>query len=176
MSEEGKEYSEPDEQPTTVECPSCGANLFAILYETEIPSEGHIMIQTFTCHSCLYKKSNIFPSDPGKRTKLTFKVNDKASLNTMMYRSPSAFVYIPEIGAEISPGEKSTGYITTVEGIIRRLQEYIHLMPYDDEGEFEKVKATLESAGEGKFPFTLVIEDETGKSSISSDRVTVEYP
>ncbi len=175
MPDSGREYREPDEIPTNVECPACGSNLYMIIFETEIPSEGHIMIQTYSCHKCLFRKSSVFPSEPGKHTRLSLKVKDKSALNTMLYRSQSAFVYIPELGAEISPGEKSTGYITTVEGILHRLQEYIDLMPYDDEDEFLRVKKALEKAEEGALPFTLIIDDETGKSSISSTDTVTEY-
>lgn len=175
MDENRENYREPVESPTDVECPACGSNLFIILYETDIPLEGHILIQTYNCHRCLYKKSSVFPSEPGRHVRLSLKVGGKGVLNTLVYRSPNAFVYIPEIGAEISPGERSTGYVTTVEGILRRLLEYIEMMPYDNEDEFLKVKRTIEDAAEGKYQFTIVIDDETGKSSISSDMASREY-
>ena len=175
MPMRGNEYTVPEEIPTNVECPACGSLLFLMNYEMEIPHEGYIMIQTYTCHSCLYKKSNVFSSEPGRHIKINLRIDSSSLLNTMVYRSPAAFVYIPEFGAEISPGEKSSGYVTTVEGILRRLDEYIDMMPYEDEEEFNRVKALLHEAEEGNIPFTLVIDDETGRSSVSSDRATVEY-
>ena len=42
-------------------------------------------------------------------------------LRVVVYRSPQARVVIPEIGAEIEPGEISDGEVTTVEGVVTRI-------------------------------------------------------
>lgn len=176
MVNEGREEDSPTEFQTEMECPSCGEKLFFIFYRTKINYEEAVEIETFFCKSCLYKSSQIKPLEEDTPKKLVLEVRNHADLRIILYRSPYATIQIPELDAEINPGEKSTGEITTIEGVITRLQEKIDIFDEEDADPSEitrlknRINGILEGGSEA---FTLVIDDPTGKSRINSSRVIV---
>ncbi len=168
-------YDEPPvEIETTVECPVCSKPLYLIIYSTEIPMEGRIAIQTYTCHNCLYKNASVLYDTDGKPHKITFHITEPDDLNVLVYRSPSAFLEIPEINAEISPGEESTGELTTVEGILLTISEKLGLMFDQKTEEYYTIKGRIDASLQSKVPITLVIRDGTGKSVIQSSKAVWE--
>lgn len=166
----------PTEIETNVECPACGENLFLIFYNTEIAYEERITIQTYFCKSCLYKNSTVLKEGKNKPQRTELKVSRPDDLRIIIYRAPEASILIPEIEAEVFPGEASQGEITTVEGLIYNLRKKIDLMEKDpeDAAQLKKVKDKLDEMLEGKLPdFTVVLEDPTGKSVINSSKAVV---
>ncbi len=168
-----EDYEEPEEIETSIECPACGSKLFFINHETEIPHEGKINIQTYLCHKCLYKKSSIYRDSTEMPRKLTIRVERPEDLNVMIYRSPEALLKVPEIEAEIFPGEISEGELTTVEGILQRILDKIPLMREEDV-DTSGIESFLERAIRAEEPVTIAIEDRTGKSRIESAKAREE--
>lgn len=174
-NEEGDEEV-PQEFETEIECPSCGKKLFFIFYRTRIGYEEAVEIETFFCKACLYKSSQIKPIERETPKKLVLEVRNHNDLRIIVYRSSEAKVEIPELEAEITPGEISTGEITTIEGILTRLREKLDLFDEEDadmevvEGLKKRITGMIEGSNE---PFTLVVDDPTGKSKINSSRVIV---
>ena len=167
------DYEEPEEIETSIPCPVCESKVFLISYTTEIPVEGRISIETYLCRKCLYRKSNIYYDESENPRKLIFRVESPSDLGTMIYRSSSASIKIPEIDAEIIPGEISSGELTTAEGILQRILDRIPTMR--DEGiDSTEIESFLMDAINATRPVTIVIEDRTGKSTIESDRVRIE--
>ncbi len=72
----------------------------------------------------------------------------------------------------------STGKITTIEGILDDLSERMDIILRDEditEHERETARNTIESIRNVTIiPFTLVLEDESGKSRIQSSRTAIE--
>ncbi len=137
-------------------CPVCGKPLhFSILEKVDFVGEG-VTLFAFSCE-CGYRGADTFPEKTHGPRRLVYRVG---SLNTLVARSSTATVRIPEIGAEIKPGPAATGYITTVEGILRRIRERF---PQE-----KKVDELL--AGR---PFTLVLDDPNGASAIDSGDVEI---
>ena len=168
-------YDEPPvEIETTVECPACSKPLYLIVYSTEIPMEGRITIQTYTCHSCLYKNTSLQYDTDGKPHMITFSIIEPNDLNVLVYRSPSAHLEIPELKAEISPGEESTGELTTVEGILLTVLEKLDLMFEEKTAEYFAIRDRIEASLESALPLTLVIRDRMGKSVIQSSKAVWE--
>lgn len=173
------ENREPDEEPprefeTETECPSCGAKLFFIFYRTRISYEEAVEIETFFCKKCLYKSSQIKPIEHDSPRRLVLGIRNRNDLRIILYRSPEARIEIPELMADITPGEISTGEITTVEGLLTKLLEKLDLFDEEDV-EIDKlnalrvrIKDIINGSDE---PLTLVIDDPTGKSRINSSRV-----
>lgn len=166
----------PVEIETNVECPSCGKNLFLIFYNTEIAYEERITIQTYFCKSCLYKNSTVLKEGADRPQRTELKVSRPEDLRIIIYRAPEASILIPEIEAEIFPGEASQGEITTVEGLIYRMREKIDIMEKDPEDmkTWNAVRKKLDDMLDGKLSdFTVVLEDPTGKSVINSSKAVV---
>ncbi len=173
MASEPQYEDPPKEFQTETECPSCGEKLFFIFYRTRVSYEEAVEIETFFCKKCLYKSSKIRPIERDIPKKLVLEVRNHDDLRIILYRSPEAKVEIPELAAEITPGEISTGEITTVEGILTKLREKLDLFDEED-ADIEvltalrdKIQGMLDGSDE---PFTLVLDDPTGKSKINSSR------
>ena len=93
-------------------------------------------------------------------------------------KSSNATGKIPHI-TTIDPGEASNGYVTNVEGIIRRIKSQLEILkedPEDKEGA-EKARNMIKKLNRvtwGEEKLKLIIEDPTGNSAIISDKAVVE--
>lgn len=174
MVNETQDEEIPREFETETKCPSCGSKLFFIFYRTRVSYEEAVEIETFFCKKCLYKSSQIKPIERDIPKKLVLEIRNHDDLRIILYRSPEAKVEIPELSAEITPGEISTGEITTVEGVLTKLREKLDLFDEEDadidvlNGLKNRIQGIIDGSGE---PFTFVIDDPTGKSRINSSRV-----
>ncbi|MEM0155393.1 MAG: ZPR1 zinc finger domain-containing protein [Thermoplasmataceae archaeon] len=176
MSNEWDNQSPPQEIETNVPCPVCGANLYFIVYETEIPYEGNIIIQTSMCKRCFYKDTSIQRIDELSPVKINFTIASENDLNVVIYRSPKARISISEIGVEIEPGSSSSGDITTVEGLLMSVRDQMIFISDDlnDEKKFNEILERLNSALNGSGPsLTLSLIDESGISRIASHKAKV---
>src|SRR5579875_2763372 len=174
MTEEKNDEEIPIEFETSTECPACGRNLFFIFYRTRISYEEAIEIETYFCKNCLYKTTKVNGIENYGHKKLVLNIRNSSDLRTVVYRSPDAKIEIPEFFAEITPGEMSTGEITTVEGILNRLLDKLDLFD-DEDADPETIDALREkisgTIGGNGTPFTLVVDDPSGRSKINSSRV-----
>lgn len=124
---------------------------------------GDMTLISIVCSKCSYKSFDVLPSNVQSPKKLTLRIKTSDDLNILVARSSCATVKIPEIGAEIEPGTASPGFITTVEGILTRFKKYL---------KSESVHKIIDELLNGK-PFTLIVEDPSGNSSINSLAVEV---
>ncbi len=176
MTDENIDEEAPREFQTETPCPSCGQKLFFIFYRTKVNYEEAVEIETFFCKKCLYKSSQIRPLEREAPKKLVLEVRNHDDLRTILYRSPEARIEIPELEADINPGEISTGEITTIEGILTRLLEKLDLFDEEDVdiGRLNEVKSHIKAIIDGSGErFTFVMDDPLGKSRINSSRVIV---
>ncbi len=168
----------PVEEKTEIKCPACNSKLFYIQMITDIAFERKVLVQSYFCKKCLFKKNDVIPMESGRPLRLSVLVRNRDDLRITVYRSPSAKIVIPEIGAEIEPGEMSTGNITTIEGILDDIAGRMEIVLRDTEKtpeEMERAEESIENIRNVNIlPFTLTIEDETGKSRIQSSRTSVE--
>ncbi len=178
----------------TILCPACSEGKIEILQDQiDIPHFGEVMISTFVCEKCGYKSSDIIPLQNRKASRHTTIIDDVPKLSLRVVRSGTSSVRIPEIGAEIEPGLHSEGFISNVEGVIRRFIDILDQIKKDlitdemsDEigSRLEKTLALRErlekilSRGPHTSEFlTLIIEDPMGNSAIIEEEegdVTVE--
>ena len=176
--EKNSERNVPVERETNIECPVCSSKLFLVYYTTEISFEREIYIQSYVCHNCLYKESEIFQLNTGEPIRVTMYVKSPEDLGILLYRSPSTTVLIPEIAAEIYPGENSEGGIISIEGLLDSLRERFNTMIQDFEGDQEELKKILSffDAIEKKEDesFTLILEDRSGKCRINSSKALID--
>ncbi|MCS7123220.1 MAG: ZPR1 zinc finger domain-containing protein [Candidatus Aenigmarchaeota archaeon] len=155
-----------------VKCPVCGSE--NVINNTIDYSEKFfkkILISTIVCNSCGFKHSDILTEEKGESVEINFFVEEKEDLNILVVKSSKCSIEIPEIGLEITPGPYSEGYITTIEGILERIEnflyEHMHLF------EQEKVKKIMEKIKEmrnGNLKFHLILKDSSGISKIFSKK------
>jgi zinc finger protein len=172
-----------------VKCPACTEGKVQILSDQiDIPHFGEIMISTLICPNCGYRSSDIVPLKNSSPMRYILKVDDLEKLKVRVVRSGSSTVIIPEIGARIDPGVFSEGYVTNVEGILKRFQDILFQILRDSvassgsgkeptkEDQIKELIKLLGSYLEGNIPenrnLTLIIEDPLGNSAIIPDEDT----
>ncbi len=161
-----------------MKCPYCKSDLEIYEKIHEIPYFGKIVIFTVRCPNCGFKKSDIEILEEKEPLRYEFKVENLEDLNTLVIRSSTGKISIPELGIDIEPGPAAEGFITTVEGILDRIERIVRTAARWrlEEGNieaFRKAQDVLKKiyeAKEGKFKFTLIVEDERGNSAIVSDK------
>jgi len=149
-------------------CPVCHRETFVIReYIYEAPKVGKLELSVWECESCGYRVRDIKPLETFSPIRIEMKVERKEDLNTFVYRSAFANLYIPELGIEVTAGSAYQGVITTIEGILEIIIDQI------SECDEEKCKDIFK-AKEGEKPFTLIIEDPSGLSFIQSEKAVVK--
>ncbi|AAT43080.1 ZPR1 zinc finger domain-containing protein [Picrophilus oshimae] len=159
---------------TEVICPVCGKNLYYTGSQVNIPYEGNIIIETYFCKSCGYHNSYTNTlEEPKGHKRLKLKIRNREDLKTIVYRSSKADIIIPEIDAEITHASNTTGYITTVEGIIYRIKDHLDLMGDGEEINYlhQRIDGILNGPEE---EVTLILDDVSGLSRINSSKVEIE--
>ncbi|MDI9643874.1 MAG: ZPR1 zinc finger domain-containing protein [Candidatus Verstraetearchaeota archaeon] len=152
-------------------CPGCGGDSMEVqeLYD-DIPGLGNAVLIAMFCPGCGMKAHHEIPLESKGIRKVEFRVSDRKALNARVIRSPSGRILVPELGLELTPGPRSLGFVTNVEGVLERFLEVAEQLAGLEEGpKKEKAEQTvrrIRSAIEGSLPFTLVIEDEQGNSAI----------
>ncbi len=144
------------------DCPSCGkpAEYKEIIYE--VPHFGKMLIGSLVCGSCLWKNTQTFSlSDQHKPVKFEVKIQTIKDMETKVIRANTATVLIPELGIEISPTTFTDGYYNNVEGLLELANEAVSI----SKGKKSKeIQGKIALAREGKFPFTVILEDPAGNS------------
>lgn len=136
-------------------------------YLYEAPNVGRLELSVWECQSCGYRLRDVKPLEFLTPIKLELKVEKEEDLGTIVYRSAFADIIIPELEIEVTAGEAYQGVLTTIEGILEIILDQL-----GDNCEEEKCKK-LEDAKNGKIPFTLIINDESGLSFIQSEKVKI---
>ncbi len=167
----------PQEFKTNVRCPDCGKDLYLIYYTTEIAYEEGISIETYYCKECMFKHNAITPLKKGDPMRTSLRIRSADDLRVIIYRSSEAVVQVPEIEAEVLPGDKASGEITTVEGILQRILEKVEFVgpESEDPDRMRVTRDRLSRTLSGKdTDLTIVIEDPSGKSKINSSKASRE--
>jgi len=159
----------------TLRCPVCGKKTLKVeIYLYDVPHFGKVLLETGRCESCGFRWSDVTVAEAGKGKRLKLKVKGEKELRALVVKSSTATVTIPELGVEIRPGPAAMGYITTVEGIVRKVLEHVPSECFKENSECNDVVRMLEAAADGKMEFTLILEDPMGRSGIKGDGVVVE--
>jgi len=160
-------------------CPVCGSEMEISIEEYEIPFFGKSLLFSAVCKHCGYKHSDVFSTEEREPIRLMFKAESEEDLLVRVVRSSQASIEIPELGIRIDPGIMSQGYISNVEGVLRRIEEVLEgqLIVEKDALKRKKVEELLgkiEKMKDGKAEFTLIIEDPSGNSEIASEKTKRE--
>lgn len=156
-------------------CPVCGKKrMKIILVESEVPYFGKILISSSKCESCGFKFNDVFSVESKEPLEYRIRVTEEEDLMVRVIKSSSATVIIPELGLKIEPGPLSQGYVSNVEGVLRKVEEVFKGQYNVLKGKKkEKMKGLIEKLErmiEGLEEFSLIIKDPLGNSAIVSKK------
>ncbi len=173
---EKKEKKEDFDFPAVVsgeQCPICGKNTLTLTEaEREIPFFGKVYLFSMNCSNpeCKYSVSDVEIEEEHEPSEYFLEVSKEEHLNARVVKSSNATVKIGRI-MTITPGTASQGYISNVEGVLKRTQ-YALEMAYDmeeDNNNKKKLKNKMKKLRKvlfGSEPITITISDPSGNSAI----------
>ncbi len=161
-------------------CPFCNEKALTLREEEkEIPYFGKVYIFSMTCTNCKFHKADVEAEQQKEPCKITITIDNEKDQNIRVVKSSEATVKIPKMKMEVTPGPASDGYISNIEGLLKKFKEIIEQQR--DESEEPEVKKhaknllkKLWKVSLGEIPLKIVIEDPSGNSAIISDKAVVE--
>lgn len=156
-------------------CPVCGKKTLTLTEnEVEVPYFGKAYVFSMTCSNCKYHKSDVEFAEKKEPVKYSFEVNGEEDLKVRVVKSSSATIKIPHI-TTIEAGPASVGFITNIEGILKRVKVVLELARESEEDNKSKKKIKnmlkkLQKVMWGNEKLKIIIEDPKGNSAIISDK------
>ena len=149
------------------ECPLCGAESELHCVPYEIPFFGEIMIFTAVCASCGCRATEVMVLSEEKRKRCEMVVSSAEDVNTIVVRSSSGSIEIPELGVSVEP-KSGEAFISTVEGVLKRVENVVKMLSKDGTSKkrADEVLKQIDKIKSGKASMTLIIDDPTGNSAI----------
>ncbi len=157
-------------------CPVCGKKSLEVSsYLYTVDYFGRILMTRGICTNCGYKFRDVKLAEPTRPKKIIVYVQSEKQLRYLLVKSAYSYLAILEKGYEMIPGPASTGFITTVEGVLHRFQEALSIACSGaDNEQCLQEKEWLKRAIDGLEKFTLVICDYEGASKVVGDDVEEE--
>lgn len=162
------------------ECPICKNKTLTLSEKLEdVPHFGKCYLFSMHCSNCNYKQADVEAAEQKEPSKYTLEVDSKKDLNIKIVKSSEASVKIPNLKLSVTPGTASEGYISNIEGVIKRFKNVIeHEKNTTDDDEIKKkAKNLLKKIWKielGEQKIKLIIEDPSGNSAILSNKAKVE--
>jgi len=156
------------------DCPLCSDKMDAINKTIDIPNYGETLIFTLICKNCNYKITDLYAVYEKEPKRFILKYDNVNQLKHKFVRSSTCDLKIPELGIEIQPSTASDGYITNIEGVLQRIKDVTSglIKTLETDEQIKNGLAVLQKidlALEGKFNFTLIIEDPMGNSALIAE-------
>jgi len=156
-------------------CPMCKQKTLNLTEdEKEVPYFGKVYLYSMTCSNCKYHKADVEVADKNEPVKYTFEITSEEDLKVRVIKSGEATVKIPHV-VTIEPGPAANGYVTNIEGILKRVKHTIESAKESEEDPAAKKKAKnllkkLTKVMWGQEKLKIIIEDPSGNSAIISDK------
>jgi zinc finger protein len=160
-------------------CPVCrDKSLSLVEREDDIPYFGKVALFSMTCGSCKFHKADVESVEQREPVKVSIDVSGEKDMEIKVVKSSNAKVKIPYI-ADIEPGEASNGYVTNVEGLLKRVRQQVEAVrdTEEDDAVVKKAKNILKKLNRvmwGDETAKIIIEDPSGNSAILSDKALNE--
>lgn len=164
----------------TQPCPACGEQrLLYTAADLEIPYFGQTIETLILCEACGFKHADVIIGKTRTPTRFTYQVDSADDMSVRVVRSTSGTIRIPELGAVVEPGPNSEAYVSNVEGVLNRFERIVTQLGRDAQDAEKKQRveerlAQIADAKEGRFPFTLIVEDPYGNSLVAGEGVQQE--
>ncbi|MFC1728531.1 ZPR1 zinc finger domain-containing protein [Nanoarchaeota archaeon] len=168
----------PDEEVQELggqECPVCRKKTLTLREQKkEIPYFGDVFLFSMSCSDCKYHKADVEATEQKDPVKYTFDIESEEDLNVRVIKSSQAVIKIPHI-ATIESGPGSNGYVTNIEGVLKRIKHIIETARDSEEDATVKKKSKnlLKKLGRilfGQEKVKMTLEDPSGNSAIISDK------
>ncbi len=159
-------------------CPICGKKTLTLTEaERDIPFFGKVYLFSMNCSNpeCKYSVSDVESEEVKEPSEYSLDVSKEDHLNARVIKSSNATVKVGRI-MTITPGTASQGYISNIEGVLKRTQHALE-MAYDmedDNSNKKKLKNKIKKLRKvlyGNEPITITISDPTGNSAIIHEDV-----
>ena len=127
-------------------CPYCNTKNLNLTEDVkEIPYFGKCYLMSMSCSNCKYHKSDIEAEQIKEPVRYTFIIKDKKDLNVRIVKSAEATIKIPQLKMSVEGSPHSTGYISNIEGVLRRFKKIIEDVKdnTDDDDERKSAKNLL---------------------------------
>ena len=154
-------------------CPQCAVeeSLTMLTISSEIPYFGEHTQITVLCDKCGWKHTDFIPSDGEKPGFSSLVIDSEKKNAARVVRSSSCTIRIPELDLEVSPGGSSSGYVTNIEGVMKRFENAIEtiIRGSDEDQDSEIARQILERlrmVKEGEEIVRLELLDPRGRSQI----------
>ena len=127
-------------------CPQClkDNSLTMLAMSSEIPYFGEHTQITVICELCGWKHTDFIPSDGEKPGYSSLIVDNSEKCSARVIRSSSGTIRIPELELEVSPGGSSSGFVSNVEGVIKRFEDAVGSILRGNADDEKIVQASLE--------------------------------
>ena len=127
-------------------CPQClkDNSLTMLAMSSEIPYFGEHTQITVICELCGWKHTDFIPSDGEKPGYSSLVVDNSEKCSARVIRSSSGTIRIPELELEVSPGGSSSGFVSNVEGVIKRFEDAVGSILRGNADDEKIVQASLE--------------------------------
>ncbi len=171
-----------DEEPEVLSgqpCPFCHQSTLTLTEQKkEIPYFGEVYVFSMSCENCKYHKADLESVQNHEPTRFTLEVSSEEDMNIRIVKASSATVKIPHV-VTIEPGEAANGYITNVEGLLKRVKYQIETArdAAEEDEEITKAKNLLKKLGRvmwGQEKIKIILEDPAGNSAIISEKAVKE--
>lgn len=162
------------------ECPMCRTKNLTLMEDANvIPHFGRVFIFSMTCSNCKYHMADVESEEAHEPSRYSFTIENEKDLNVKVIKSSTATVKIPQLKMDSRPGPASVGYISNVEGLLKKFEEII--TAERDSAEDNETKTTAKNLLKkiwkvkcGDIPLKIIVEDPNGNSAILSDKAVVE--
>ena len=156
-------------------CPVCMKKTLSLVErDDDIPYFGKVSLFSMTCNECKFHKADLEAIEQREPIKTTIEVSGEKDMQIRVVKSSYGLVKIPYV-ADIKPGEASNGYVTNVEGLLKRVKQQVEAVrdSEEDKSAQKKAKNILKKINKvmwGEETAKITIEDPTGNSAILSDK------
>ena len=155
-------------------CPQClkDNSLTMLAMSSEIPYFGEHTQITVICESCGWKHTDFIPSDGEKPGYSSLVVDNSEKCSARVVRSSSGTIRIPELELEVSPGGSSSGFVSNVEGVIKRFEDAVGSILRGNADDEKILEASLEllerlsNMKSGSSHLLIELLDPRGRSQI----------
>lgn len=156
-------------------CPMCMQKTMTLMEEErEVPYFGKVYVFSMNCSNCKYHKADVESVSEQEPSKYTMDITSEEDMKVRIVKSSEATIKIPHISS-ITPGPVSQGFITNVEGILRRIKYQVEELKDNSEEKTDRKKAKnmlkkIQKIMWGQEKSKIIIEDPTGNSAIISEK------
>ena len=156
-------------------CPMCNTkNLTLTEMEKDIPYFGKVYLFSMTCSNCKYHKADVEAAEQHEGTRYSIEIGSEEDMNIRVVKSAEAVVKIPHM-ITMEPGTAAQGFVTNIEGLLRRAKMIIEQARDNAEEKSDAKKAKnmlkkLQKVMWGQEKLKIIIEDQSGNSAIISDK------